>query len=82
MNNDDVWNGNNIDSIDKKITQSAKDDLDALEDTLDHIDEIGDEEFSNLQSKANEMVDDCSKDDLKKVIKLLIKIARKSFEDE
>ena len=31
MNNDDVWNSNNIDSIDKKINQSAKDNLDGLE---------------------------------------------------
>ena len=69
---------NDIDSIDKKINEVANDNLDALEKTLDHIDEIDD--ISDLQDTAKEMVDDCSyeeRDDLKKVLKLLIKIARK-----
>ena len=73
-------NNNNIDSIDNKINEVANDNLDALELTLDHIDEISD--ISDLQDTAKEMVGDCSKDNLKKVIKLLIKIERKTFEDE
>ena len=73
-------NNNNIDSIDNKINEVANDNLDALELTLDHIDEISD--ISDLQDTAKEMVGDCSKDDLKKVIKLLIKIERKTLEDE
>ena len=80
MDNTDVWNSNDIDSIDRKINQSANDNLDALENTLDHLDEIDAETFSDLQDTAKEMVDDCSyeeRDDLKKVLKLLIKIARK-----
>ena len=72
---------NDIDSIDKKIKKVANDNLDALEDTLDHINEIDDETFSNLQDTAKEMVDDCSKNDLKKVLKLLIKIERKGEEE-
>ena len=34
-----------------------------------------------LQSKAKEMIDDCSKKELKKVLTLLIGIARKSFQE-
>jgi 5,10-methenyltetrahydromethanopterin hydrogenase len=69
---------NDIDSIDKKINEVANDNLDALEETLDHIDEIDD--ISDLQDTAKEMVNDCSKDELKKVLKLLIKISRKEEE--
>ena len=68
---------NDIDSIDKKITEVANDNLDALENTLDHLDEIDAETFSDLQDTAKEMVDDCSKHELYSVIKLLIKIERK-----
>jgi len=68
---------NDIDSIDKKIDEAANDNLDALEETLDHIDELDSESFSDLQDTAKEMVDDCSKDELKKVLQLLIKISRK-----
>ena len=35
-----------------------------------------------LRSEAKEMINDCSRNELQKVIKLLIKISRKSFEDE
>ena len=69
--------GDNIDSIDEKIDEVANDNLDALENTLDHIDEIDDETFSDLQDTAKEMIDDCSKHELKKVLQLLIKIERK-----
>ena len=79
MNNDDVWNSNNIGSIDKKINQSAKDNLDGLESSLNHMKLMDLEEF---QIQAKEMIDDCSKDELKKILNLLIKIARKSFENE
>jgi len=66
---------NDIDSIDKKIDEVANDNLDALEETLDHIDEIDD--ISDLQDTAKEMIDDCSKEQLKTVLELLIKIERK-----
>ena len=64
-----------IDSIEKKINEVANDNLDALEKTLEHIDEIYD--ISDLQDTAKEMIDDCSKHELKKVLQLLIKIERK-----
>ena len=67
---------NDIDSIDKKITEVANDNLDALETTLKHIDEIDAVAFSELQDAGKEMLGDCSKDELKKVIELLIKIQR------
>ena len=78
MNNDDVWNSNNIDSIDKKINQSAKDNLDGLESSLNHMKLMDLEEF---QIQAKEMIDDCSKDEIKQVLQLLIKIARKGEEE-
>ena len=66
-----------IDSIEKKIKEVADDNLDALEKTLNLIDAIDDETISDLQDTAKEMVGDCSKDELKKVLQLLIKIERK-----
>ena len=68
---------NDIDSIDKKINEVADDNLDALEKTLNLIDAIDDETISDLQDTAKEMIDDCSKHELKKVLQLLIKIERK-----
>ena len=82
MNNTDVWNSNDIDSIDRKINQSAIDDLDAVESSLNHLDELDDEAFSELQDKAKEMLGDLSKDNFKKYFKGLINLSRKSFEDE
>ena len=82
MNNTDVWNSNDIDSIDRKINQSAIDDLDAAESSLNHLDELDDEAFSELQDKAKEMLGDLSKDNFKKYFKGLINLSRKSFEDE
>jgi hypothetical protein len=79
MNNDDVWNSNNIGSIDKKINQSAKDNLDGLESSLNHMKLMDLEEF---QIQAKEMIDDCSKEEIKKVLKLLIEISRKSYEEK
>ena len=60
-----------MEAIDKKINEVANDDLDGLEDSLNHLDSVDSDE---LQSKAKEMIDDCSKNELKKVLKLLIKM--------
>jgi hypothetical protein len=69
---------NNIDSIDKKINKVANDNLDSLENSLNHLEHM---DSAELRSEAKEMIDDCSKNEIKKVLKLLIDIARKSFED-
>ena len=69
-------NDNDIEAIDKKINEVGSDNLDGLESSLNHMDS------DELRSEAKEMIDDCSKNELKKVLKLLIKISRKSFEDE
>jgi len=69
---------NDIDSIDKKIKEVANDDLDGLENSLNHMKIMDLEEF---QIQAKEMIDDCSKDELKQVLQLLIKIARKGEEE-
>ena len=68
-----------IESIDRKINEVANDDLDGLEECLRHLESM---DSTELQDKAKEMIDDCSKDELKKILNLLIKIARKSFENE
>ncbi len=70
---------NDIESIDRKINEVANDDLDGLEECLHHLESM---DSIELQDKAKEMIDDCSKDELKKILNLLIKIARKSFENE
>ena len=74
--NEKFLNDNSMEAIDKKINEMGSDNLDGLESSLNHIDS------DELRSEAKEMIDDCSKNELKKVLKLLIKISRKSFEDE
>jgi hypothetical protein len=69
-------NDNDIEAIDKKINEVANDNLNGLESNLNHMDS------DELRSEAKEMINDCSRNELQKVIKLLIKISRKSFEDE
>jgi len=39
-------------------------------------------EVEEFQIKAKEMIDDCSKEEIKKDLQLLIKIERKTLEDE
>jgi len=76
-----LWRVNNMsdmEAIDKKINEVANDDLNGLEDSLNHLDSVDSDE---LQSKAKEMIDDCSKKELKKVLTLLIGIARKSSQE-
>jgi|10_taG_2_1085330.scaffolds.fasta_scaffold71352_2 hypothetical protein len=73
-----VNNMSDMEVIDKKINEVANDDLDGLEDSLNHLDSVDSDE---LQSKAKEMIDDCSKKELKKVLTLLIGIARKSSQE-
>jgi len=74
--NEKFLNDNSMEAIDKKINEMGSDNLDGLESSLNHMDS------DELRSEAREMIDDCSKNELKKVLKLLIKISRKSFEDE
>ena len=74
-----LWGVNNMsdmEAIDKKINEVANDNLDAIEKHLDKIHEDA------LRDEINNMTLDCSKDELILVAKLLIKISRKSFEDE
>ena len=74
--NEKFLNDNSMEAIDKKINEMGSDNLDGLESSLNHMDS------DELRSEAREMIDDCSKNELKKVLELLIKISRKSFEDE
>jgi len=74
--NEKFLNDNSMEAIDKKINEMGSDNLDGLESSLNHMDS------DELRSEAKEMINDCSRNELQKVIKLLIKISRKSFEDE
>ena len=74
--NEKFLNDNSMKAIDKKINEMGSDNLDGLESSLNHMDS------DELRSEAKEMINDCSRNELQKVIKLLIKISRKSFEDE
>ena len=65
-------NDNDMEAIDKKINEVANDNLDSL----NHM------SADELRSEAKDMIEDCSKDEVKKVLKLLVSIAKKSFEDE
>ena len=62
--------------IDKKINEVATKELDALEETLKHMD------LDSTRSEVNKMLDDCDINELQKVAKILVTMARKSFQDE
>ena len=62
--------------IDKKINEVAIEELDALEETLKHMD------LDSTRSEVNKMLDDCDINELQKVAKILINLSRKSFIDE
>ena len=78
-NDDDIWNSNDIDSIDRKINQSANDDLDGVQSALNNVELFAPED---MVTKAKEMIEDCTKAELKKVLQLLINLSRKSFQEE
>ena len=62
--------------IDKKINEVATEELDALEETLKHMD------LDSIRSEVNKMLDDCSLNELQKVARILVTMARKSFQYE
>ena len=62
--------------IDKKINEVATKELDALEETLKHMD------LDSIRSEGNKMLDDSSLNELQKVARILVTMARKSFQDE
>ena len=66
-------NDNDMSAIDRKINEVANDNLDGLEDSLNHT------PIEVTQQQIKDMVDDCSKKELKEVLKLLIKQARTSL---
>ena len=69
-------NDNDMEAIDKKINEVANDNLNGLDDSLKHM------SADELRVEAKDMIEDCSKDEVKKVLKLLVSIAKKSFEDK
>ena len=69
-------NNNDMEAIDKKINEVATDNLNGLDDSLKHM------STDELRTEAKDMIEDCSRDEVEKVLKLLVSIAKKSFEDE
>ena len=65
-----------MEAIDKKINEVAIEELDALEETLKHMD------LDSIRLEVNKMLDDCDINELQKVAKILITMAKKSFIDE
>ena len=65
-----------MEAIDKKINEVANDHLDGLEDSLKHMD------LDSIRFEVNKMLDDCSLNELQKVARILVTMARKSFIDE
>ena len=71
-------NDNDMETTDKKVNEVANDNLDALEDSLKHM------ESEEIKKQIDDMLDDCldDKKTLIKVAKILINKSRESFEDE
>jgi hypothetical protein len=67
---------NDMEAIDKKINEVANDNLDALEDSLKHMD------MDSIREEIDKMLDECDLDEHIKIAKILINLSRKSFVDE
>ena len=65
-----------MEAIDKKINEVANNELDSLEEALKHMD------LDTIRSEVNKMLDDCDMNELQKIAKMLVNMARKSFQDE
>jgi len=68
-------NQNDMESIDKKIQQSAVDNLKSLEKSLNNLNE------DELLTEINEMLVACDKEELKKILQLLIDMHYSSWEE-
>ena len=69
-------NDNDMEAIDKKINEVANDNLDALENSLKHMD------TDSIRSEIDKMLDECDLDEHIKIAKILINLSRKSFVDD
>jgi len=71
-------NDNDMEAIDKKVNEVANDNLDALENSLKHM------ESEEIKNQIDDMLDNSldNKKVLIKVAKILINKSRESFEDE
>ena len=67
---------NDMEAIDKKINEVANDNLDALEDSLKHMD------MNSIREEIDKMLDECDLIEHVKIAKILINLSRKSFIDE
>jgi len=67
---------NDMEAIDKKINEVANDNLDALEDSLKHMD------MNSIREEIDKMLDECDLIEHVKIAKILINLSRKSFVDD
>lgn len=65
-----------MEAIDKKINEVANNELDSLEEDINHMD------LDTIRSQVNKMLEDCDINELQKIAKMLVNMARKSFQDE
>ena len=65
-----------MEAIDKKINEVANNELDSLEEAINHMD------LDTIRSQVNKMLEDCDINELQKIAKMLVNMARKSFQDE
>lgn len=65
-----------MEAIDKKINEVANNELDSLEEAINHMD------LDTIRSQVNKMLEDCDMNELQKIAKMLVNMARKSFQDE
>ena len=65
-----------MEAIDKKINEVANNQLDSLEEAINHMD------LDTIRTQVNKMLDDCDMNELQKIAKMLVNMARKSFQDE
>ena len=80
MSDPDVWNSNDIDSIDEKIDEVANDNLDGIESSLNNIDKLNAKDFSDLHEEIKEMLGDLNRDNFKKAGKVIVNLSREEEE--
>ena len=86
-----MTNHNDMEHIDKKINEVAKDNLNALSDSVAHLGEeqlfreihdmLESSEEEQLLHEIHDMLESCDKKELKKILRMLINMHRASFEE-
>ena len=70
-----MTNHNDMEHIDKKINEVARDNLNALSDSVTHLKE------EQLLHEIHDMLESCDKKELKKILRMLVDMHHASFEE-